>query len=237
MLGTEALPAAIYLLMVFRVPESLAGWCCTTTMNSGQKLFWPASARKPGTDGEEIRSSAPESGSEPCSAGHLACQFYSPSCWRFSTRCPASISSSILRRVFSLAGLDNSSSLLSTAGVGVVNLIFTMLGLYLIDKAGRKSLMLVGSIGYIASLALRCLGIQFQGRRHDGGVLCVYVYRITRHRPGCSHLVFIAEIFPNSVRTRGQALGCGTHWVLAALITLVMPTLLTRFEPARYSCF
>ena len=133
-------------------------------------------------------------------------------------------------RIFGLAGLDGSSALLSTAGIGLVNLAFTMLGMALIDRAGRRTLLLLGSIGYIASLA----AVTWAFHTQAGGtvvVLFVFLY-IAAHAVGQGAViwVFIAEIFPNNVRTRGQSLGSGTHWVFAALITLLMPFLLGRFS-------
>ena len=234
MLGTEALPAAIYLLMVFRVPES-PRWLVLHNHDEARAKVVLASVgeENPEQTVREIRSSAPESGSEPLFSRAFSLPILLAFLLAFFNQMSGiNFIIYFAPRVFSLAGLDSSSSLLSTAGVGVVNLIFTMLGLYLIDKAGRKSLMLVGSIGYIASLA----AVAWAFNSGAGGMMVVFfVFMfIASHAIGQGAViwVFIAEIFPNSVRTRGQALGCGTHWVLAALITLVMPTLLTRFEPA-----
>lgn len=133
-------------------------------------------------------------------------------------------------RVFGVAGLDANSALLSTAGIGVVNLMMTMLGMYLIDKAGRRALMLIGSIGYIVSLS----AISWAFYTDAGGLLVVaFVFLfIASHAVGQGAViwVFIAEIFPNKVRAKGQSLGCGTHWVAAATITLVMPYFLGAFS-------
>ncbi|MEJ2370973.1 MAG: MFS transporter, partial [Gemmatimonadales bacterium] len=133
-------------------------------------------------------------------------------------------------RIFELAGLDSSAALLSTAGIGLVNLVFTMLGLYLIDRAGRKTLLLAGSIGYILSLAAVTWAF---GAEASGLLVVLFVFVfIASHALGQGAViwVFIAEIFPNNIRTKGQSLGAGTHWVFAALITLLMPYLLGRFE-------
>ena len=133
-------------------------------------------------------------------------------------------------RVFDMAGLDGSAALLSTAGVGLVNLIFTMLGVSLIDRIGRKSLMYIGSFGYLLSLATVTWAFSSQ----MGGTVvvgAVFVF-IAAHAIGQGAViwVFIAEIFPNSVRSKGQSLGSGTHWVFAALITLIMPQVLASFS-------
>jgi SP family xylose:H+ symportor-like MFS transporter len=133
-------------------------------------------------------------------------------------------------RIFGVAGLDASSALLSTAGIGLVNLVFTMLGMYLIDMAGRKTLMLIGSLGYIVSLAAVTWAFHAQA---GGVVVVIFVFLfIASHAVGQGAViwVFIAEIFPNNVRTKGQSLGSGTHWIFAATITLLMPYLLGKFD-------
>lgn len=122
-------------------------------------------------------------------------------------------------RVFELAGLGASTALLSSIGVGLVNLVFTFFGVYLIDRVGRKQLMLWGSIGYIITLS----ALAWAFFTNAGGTfVVVFVFGfIASHAIGQGAViwVFISEIFPNQVRAHGQALGTGTHWVFAALIT------------------
>ncbi|MCF3108840.1 sugar porter family MFS transporter [Niabella sp. CC-SYL272] len=127
-------------------------------------------------------------------------------------------------RVFELAGLGKSAAFLQSAGVGLVNLVFTMLGLYLIDRLGRKKLMLIGSLGYIVSLGAIAAAFYFQ---YLGGMivpLLVFMF-IAAHAIGQGAViwVFISEIFPNQVRSYGQSLGSSVHWVMAAIITSVFP--------------
>src|SRR5450432_387828 len=136
-------------------------------------------------------------------------------------------------RVFELAGIGKQAAFLQSAGIGLVNLIFTIVGLYLIDRLGRKKLMLIGSVGYIISLAAVSAAFYFN---HVGGMilpLLLFLF-IASHAIGQGAViwVFISEIFPNSVRAYGQSLGCTTHWILAALITTVFPIMATRFGPA-----
>ncbi|GGW60966.1 sugar porter family MFS transporter [Alishewanella tabrizica] len=140
-------------------------------------------------------------------------------------------------RIFSLAGLDSDVALLSSAGVGVINLIFTMLGLYLIDKAGRRLLMLIGSVGYLVSLSV----VVYAFYADIGGMAVVFFVFlfIAAHAVGQGAViwVFISEVFPNAVRAKGQSLGASTHWVFAALITLLMPFFLSVFSPASIFMF
>jgi MFS transporter, SP family, arabinose:H+ symporter len=136
-------------------------------------------------------------------------------------------------RVFELAGIGKQTAFLQSAGIGLVNLVFTMLGLYLIDRLGRKKLMLIGSIGYILSLA--SVAIAFYSGYAGGMVVPILLFIfIASHAIGQGAViwVFISEIFPNSVRAYGQSLGCTTHWILAAVITTVFPIMATRFGPA-----
>jgi MFS family permease len=136
-------------------------------------------------------------------------------------------------RVFQMAGIDQSAAFLLSAGIGLVNLIFTLLGLTLIDKLGRKTLMLIGSIGYVISLSALAVTFYFQ---LSGGIivpLLVFGF-IASHAIGQGTViwVFISEIFPNEVRSFGQSFGSSVHWVLAAIITSIFPLLANSFGPA-----
>lgn len=117
------------------------------------------------------------------------------------------------------AGFASSDSLLSSVSIGVVNLIFTLFGMYLIDRAGRKQLMYIGSLGYIVSLLMVAYGFYADGSA-SFKLIFILVF-IASHAIGQGSViwVFISEIFPNRVRAYGQAWGSGTHWVFAALIT------------------
>ena len=129
-------------------------------------------------------------------------------------------------RIFEMAGLDAGVALLSSTGVGLVNLIFTLFGVYLIDRVGRKKLMIWGSLGYIISLGVIAWAF-FSGAGGTLVVLFVFAF-IAAHAIGQGAViwVFISEIFPNEVRAYGQAFGCGVHWVFAALITaLTLPVI------------
>ncbi len=126
-------------------------------------------------------------------------------------------------RVFEMAHIEKSSAFLSTVGIGVVNLFFTMLGWSLIDKFGRRTLMFIGSLGYIISLSL----IAWSFHTGSGSFIVYYVFLfIAAHAVGQGAViwVFISEIFPNSVRAAGTSFGSLTHWAWATIITLVFPS-------------
>jgi sugar porter (SP) family MFS transporter len=127
-------------------------------------------------------------------------------------------------RIFEMAGLGKSSALLSSAGVGLVNLIFTMIGLTLIDKAGRRKLMFIGSLGLILTLGL--VAWSFYGDKISGMLVAIFLFAYIAFfalSQGAVIWVFISEIFPNKVRAAGQALGSFTHWIMAALISFSFP--------------
>ena len=127
------------------------------------------------------------------------------------------------------AGFASSDSLLSSISIGGTNLLFTFVGLYLIDRMGRKSLMYIGSVGYIISLAMVAYG--FKTEANASFNLFFILSFIASHAVGQGAViwVFISEIFPNSVRAAGQAWGTGTHWVFAALITMLGEVVIESF--------
>ena len=125
-------------------------------------------------------------------------------------------------RIYELTGLGKESALLSTAGIGIANLLFTLLGWYLIDRVGRRILMYIGSIGYIVTLSL----IAYAFYTESYTFVPVYIFAfIASHAIGQGSViwVFISEIFPNSVRASGMAWGSLTHWVFAALVANFFP--------------
>lgn len=124
------------------------------------------------------------------------------------------------------AGLATEASLFSSISIGIVNLIFTFVGIALIDRLGRKQLMYLGSLGYILSLAM--VGWCFYSGASSELLLIFILVFIASHAVGQGAViwVFISEVFPNKVRAYGQSWGTGTHWIFAALITLLTPTFL-----------
>ena len=232
MLGIEAVPAAIYLALVLRVPES-PRWLLVHGQDEAGARAIVNTVEPERVDAviAEIKSGLETFGSNrlfekqygwPIMLVVLVAFFNQLSGINFIIY--------FAPRIFSLAGLDSSSALLSTTGIGVVNLIFTMLGVYLIDRAGRKTLMTIGSIGYIVSLT----AVAWSFHANAGGVVIVgFLFMfIASHAIGQGAViwVFIAEVFPNRVRSKGQSLGSGTHWVLAATIALLMPYALSTFN-------
>jgi len=126
------------------------------------------------------------------------------------------------------AGLAAKESLFNSIAIGGTNLLFTFVGLYLIDRLGRKTLLLIGSIGYIVSLGM--VAYAFYSNASPEFLLSFLLLFIASHAIGQGAViwVFIAEIFPNTIRATGQSFGASIHWVFAALITLVTPLFLDK---------
>ncbi|GAB4055620.1 sugar porter family MFS transporter [Spirosoma litoris] len=127
-------------------------------------------------------------------------------------------------RIFEMTGLGKSSALLSSAGVGLVNLIFTMISMNLIDRFGRRTLMKIGSVGLIITLGLVARAFYLQDFSGMSVPLLLFGYiAFFGFSQGAVIWVFISEIFPNEVRASGQSLGSFTHWLMAAIITFTFP--------------
>ena len=125
-------------------------------------------------------------------------------------------------RIFELTGLGAKAALLQSIGIGVTNLVFTFVGLWLIDRLGRRTLLYIGSFGYIASLGL--VAWAFFTEHFSIVPVCIFAF-IAAHAIGQGAViwVFISEIFPNRHRAEGQTLGSFTHWIFAALLTTFFP--------------
>jgi sugar porter (SP) family MFS transporter len=128
--------------------------------------------------------------------------------------------------ILSKIGMGAKDSLLNSIAIGGVNLLFTFVGLYLIDRVGRRALLIVGSLGYMLSLAMVAICFAL----HASPALLVFflLLFIAAHAIGQGAViwVFISEIFPNQVRAAGQSFGASVHWIFAAIITLITPVFL-----------
>ena len=134
-------------------------------------------------------------------------------------------------RIFEEAGLGQSIALLNSVGIGLTNVIFTYVGINLIDRLGRRTLMYIGSFGYIVSLSLISLSFFLEW---EGIFLPLFFFLfIASHAIGQGAIiwVYISEIFPNNIRSYGQSFGVSTHWILAAIIPSFIPFLFGFIGP------
>lgn len=241
MIGAEALPALIYTIMVFGVPES-PRWLVTkkNDLEGAKNILLQINTAAEA----ELALNAIASGEESTTVKE---SIYTPKYRKlvvlafliafFNQMSGINAFLYYAPRIFDLAGLGESTALLSSIGIGITNLIFTLTGLYLIDNLGRKVLMYICSFGYIASLSL--VGIAFfLGWKGMAIPFFLFLF-IASHAVGQGAViwVFISEIFPNHLRAKGQSFGSSTHWVMAALITIFMPSLLDGMDNPGYVFF
>jgi sugar porter (SP) family MFS transporter len=130
--------------------------------------------------------------------------------------------------ILSRIGLGAKESLLNAIAIGGTNLIFTFVGLYLIDRLGRKTLMIIGSLGYIISLSM--VAYAFKTQASPTFLMLFLLLFIASHAIGQGAViwVFLSEIFPNKIRALGQSFGASVHWIFAGIITLITPVFLDK---------
>ena len=228
MMGVEAFPAIFYTFLCLRIPKSPRWLITKNRMEEAKAIFKKININ---SSFDELVSEMKIDDSEQKKQESIFLSKY-----RFPLKLAFLIAffnqlSGInaflyyAPRIFEEGGLGESTSLLSSIGIGLTNLIFTFVGISLIDKLGRRQLMYIGSFGYIISLSLVACAFFFQW----GGILIpifLFIF-IAAHAIGQGTViwVFISEIFPNHLRNAGQSFGTSIHWVLAAIIPSFVPIL------------
>jgi len=236
MLGIAAFPSLLYALSCFALPES-PRWLLSRKgdreagMQVLQRIQSDASGSVIAAEADEIMA--------------LSTEKVSGRFWTRQLRKPITLAiliaffnqlsgiNAILYfapRIFELTGLGAKAALLQSVGIGLTNLVFTFIGLWLIDRLGRRTLLYIGSFGYIVSLSLVTLG--FFKEHYSIIPTCIFAF-IAAHAIGQGAViwVFISEIFPNRHRAEGQSLGSFTHWVFAALLTTFFPKMVSALPP------
>ncbi len=237
MLGVAAFPSVLYAVFCFGLPES-PRWLLSkkgdraAALDVLQRVEPEVSRAEIETQADDIAAAS----TEQASSGHF---------WTHRLRKPILLAiliaffnqmsgiNAILYfapRIFELTGLGTKAALLQSIGIGITNLVFTFVGLWLIDRLGRRTLLYIGSFGYITSLGLVAWGF-FSGH-YSIVPACIFGF-IAAHAIGQGAViwVFISEIFPNRHRAEGQTLGSFTHWIFAALITTFFPKMVGAFPP------
>jgi len=237
MLGVAAFPSALYAIFCFGLPES-PRWLLSRKGDRGaalqvlQRIEPEAAEAVIAAEADAIIAAS----SEQVSSGHF---------WTRRLQKPILLAiliaffnqmsgiNAILYfapRIFELSGLGAKAALLQSIGIGLTNLVFTFVGLWLIDRLGRRTLLYIGSFGYITSLSL--VAWAFFTSHFAIVPVCIFAF-IAAHAVGQGAViwVFISEIFPNRHRAEGQTLGSSTHWIFAALLTTFFPRMVASFPP------
>ncbi len=237
MLGVAAFPSIVYTLMCVAIPES-PRWLLTRKGDREQGLR-VLGLIEPAASLTELQEDA--DGIVAASSRQTSARGF----WSMRLRVPIMLAflvaffnqlsgiNAILYfapRIFEMAGLGAQAALLQSVGIGITNLVFTLVGLWLIDRLGRRTLLTIGSFGYIASLGL-CAWAFFT--EHFAIVPMAIFAFIAAHAVGQGTVIWvlISEIFPNQHRATGQSLGSATHWIFAALLTTFFPAMVTAFAP------
>lgn len=140
-------------------------------------------------------------------------------------------------RIFEMAGIGKDAALLSSAGIGFVNLLSTLIGISIIDKYGRRFLMITGSFGLIITLSLVALSFYSYDIFISIPLILFFYIGFFGFSQGAVIWVFISEIFPNEVRASGQSLGSFTHWIMATIIAFIFPLVISIFGPGHVFAF
>lgn len=243
MLGMEAFPAILYTVMCFGLPES-PRWLLTRKGDRSEALrvLGLIEPEKSSAEREAHANTILEAASEERSVrGFWSVKLRVPILLAFLVAFFNQLSgiNAILYfapRIFEMTGLGQKAALLQSVGIGVTNLIFTFVGLWLIDRLGRRTLLYIGSFGYIASLGLCAWA--FYTKNFGIVPACIFGF-IAAHAVGQGTVIWvlISEIFPNRQRAEGQALGSATHWVFAALLTTFFPAMVASLHPGSIFLF
>ncbi len=236
MLGVMTVPSLIYSLMVFSIPESPRWLISKKGDMEGAKAVMMRLGLE-GVDallkGNTVDGSQLTVDSQPSTVNRQQSTFLSKKHYRiiglafmiafFNQVSGINFILYYAPRILAAAGLAEQESLLNSIAIGGTNLVFTFVGLYLIDRLGRKTLLLIGSVGYVISLCM--VSYAFYASASPAFLLFFLLMFIASHAIGQGAVIWvlISEIFPNHIRAKGQALGASVHWVFAALITLVAP--------------
>jgi sugar porter (SP) family MFS transporter len=234
MLGVMAVPSLLYTAMVVTIPES-PRWLIAkkNDENAAKKVL----AKLGVVNVEQVIASINASIQHETSTGHASGIFsrkYKTILWLaflvafFNQWSGINFILYYAPEILERAGLAAKESLLNSIAIGGTNLIFTFVGLYLIDRVGRKTLLIVGSLGYIVSLSM--VAWSFYSDAGAGVLMAFLLLFIASHAVGQGAVIWvlISEVFPNKVRAFGQSFGASTHWVFAAIITLITPVFLDK---------
>ncbi len=234
MLGVMAVPSLIYTAMVVTIPES-PRWLVSKKNDeaAAKKVLGKLGV----VNAEQVIASIKASIQHEASSGHASGVFsrkYKTILWLaffvafFNQWSGINFILYYAPEILERAGLAAKESLFNSIAIGGTNLLFTFVGLYLIDRVGRKTLLIIGSIGYIISLSM--VAWSFYANAGAGVLMAFLLLFIASHAVGQGAVIWvlISEIFPNKVRAFGQSFGASTHWVFAAIITLITPVFLDK---------
>jgi MFS transporter, SP family, arabinose:H+ symporter len=231
MFGVAAIPAFLFLVMLFGIPRSPRWLATQNRLEEARAVLTSVGCANPGGELKEIVDSIHlerAQASEPLfSRRYRLPIFLAITIGMFNQLAGINAILYYLNDIFSAAGFSKVSAELGPVAVGAMNLCATLLAMTVIDKLGRKTLLLIGSVGLVACLSgLAAIFFTHQHQNYLLWLLIAYIgfFAISQ---GAVIWVYISEVFPNRVRAKGQSLGSSSHWIMNALISLIFPVLFT----------
>ena len=231
-LGIAGLPAILFLAMLFGIPQSPRWLVTKNRIKEAGEVLQQLRSGSAFAELKEITDSIhPEklAGSESLfQAKYRRPIFLAVSIAMFNQLAGVNAILYYLNDIFAMAGFGKVSSDLQAVAIGAMNLLATFVAMALIDRIGRRMLLLIGSVGLAVCLAGVSLIFLLHEYQRWLVVLLVGYIGFFAVSQGAVIWVFIGEVFPNRVRAKGQALGSSTHWVMNAVISGIFPLLAAR---------
>jgi len=239
--GVAIVPSLLFLVMLYGIPRS-SRWLVTTNQTSEalEVLELMGSPNSKGELEEIVNSIHLERGAkqEPLFGGRYNLPiFLAVSVGLFNQLSGINAILYYSNFIFVSAGFSSSSAALQTVGVGLVNLLATMLGMSMIDKLGRKTLLMIGALGM--AVALSGVAAIFYSHSHESLLVWLLIFFIIFFAisQGSVIWVYIAEVFPSRVRSKGQSVGSSSHWIMNAIIAGGFPVVAARSQALPFAFF
>lgn len=242
MLGVQAIPSLLFFVMVFMVPESPRWLIKRGDHETGKQVL--AAIGEPDVPqayNAIYHSLQHEQGAARESLFNGAYSkpiLYAVVLAMFNQLSGINAIMYYAPRIFEMTGLAKDTALLQAVSIGVTNMVFTLLAIAVIDKFGRRTLLMIGSVGMVIFLGL--VTWAFYTKQFGGYAVMLYLVGFIAFfafSQGAVIWVFIAEIFPNKIRSQGQTLGSSTHWVMAAVISWTFPIIAESSEQGGFYAF
>jgi sugar porter (SP) family MFS transporter len=242
-LGIAATPAALFLIMLMGIPQSARWLAARGQLEESKDVLRRLGEPNPETSLASILASLKQDDRVNANSDRL---------FQWNYRRPIALAIVLamfnqliginavlyyLNDIFAMAGFDRTSQNAQSVAVGAVMLVATIIALTMIDRVGRRTLLLVGSVGLAACLAGIASIFHYRQQEHLLLMLLVGFVGFFAFSQGAVIWVYLSEIFPSRVRAQGQSLGCSTHWIMNAAVSVAFPILAAQSQAGPFVMF